>query len=154
MTCLLATGRIRLGRSQPAFPEEGVIPMSGRPLLAKPVPAGLPVQAADFFHGYLSLDEHLIDHPDATFFAHAAGDSMTGFGIHDGDLLIVDRALDPADRSIVLAVVDGEFTVKQFCLLPEGVLLRASGARHWDILVTEGQEFAIWGVVVWAIHRT
>jgi len=78
---------------------------------------------------------------------------MTGFGIHDGDLLVVDRAREAADRSVVIAVVDGEFTVKQLCRLPEGVLLRACGQGHGDILVTAEQNLTIWGVVRWAIHR-
>lgn len=140
-------------RSFPAFPEEGVVPVPGRPLLANAVPAGLPVQAVGVFKGFLNLNEHLIEQPEATYFARVAGDSMTGFGIHDGDLLIVERALDPADRSIVIAFVDGEFTVKQYCRLPEGILLRASGEGHGDILVTDDQRFDIWGVVRWSVHR-
>jgi DNA polymerase V len=127
--------------------------MPGRPLLSSAVPAGLPAQADGSFRRFLSLDEHLIEQPDATYFAHVAGDSMTGFGIHDGDLLIVDRALDPADRSIVIAVVDGEFTVKQYRRLPVGILLRAGGEGHGDILVTEDQRFDIWGVVRWSVHK-
>lgn len=136
----------------PVFPEEGVIPLPGRPLLARPVPAGIPSPAADYVKERLSLDEHLIEHREATFFVRVYGDSMTGFGIHDGDLLVVDRALVPSDRSVVIAVVDGEFTVKQLCHLPEGILLRASGQDHGDILVSPEQEFAIWGVVRWSIH--
>lgn len=143
----------RPGGAFPAFPEEGVIPLPGRPLLAQAVPAGLPLPAADCFEERLSLDAHLVEHREATFFARVAGDSMTGFGIHDGDLLVVDRDREPADRSVVIAVVDGEFTVKQLCRLPGGVLLRACGQGHGDILVTAGQELAVWGVVRWAIHR-
>lgn len=130
-----------------------MIPLPGLPLLARPVPAGFPSPAADYSEERLSLDEHLVEHREATFFVRVAGDSMTGFGIHDGDLLVVDRAIDPADRSIVVAVVDGEFTVKQLCRLPEGILLRACGQGHGDILVTHEQELSIWGVVRWAIHR-
>lgn len=101
----------------------------------------------------LSLDEHLVDHREATFFVRVSGNSMTGFGIYDGDLLVVDRALDPADRSIVVAVVDGEFVVKQLCRLPDGVLLRSGAPGHRDILVGEGQELQVWGVVRWSIHK-
>ncbi len=71
------------------------------------------------------MDEHLIEHKEATFFVRVQGHSMTGFGIHDGDLLVVDRALDLADRSVVIAVVDGGFTVKQLCRIPNGILLRS-----------------------------
>lgn len=77
---------------------------------------------------------------------------MTGFGIHDGDLLLVDRSVTPADRSVVVAVIDGDFTIKQFCYLPEGVLLRSSAQGHGDILVSDDQELNVWGVVRWSIH--
>jgi len=116
-------------------------------------PTGFPSPAADFAAERLSLDEHLIEHREATFFVRVQGNSMTGFGIHDGDLLVVDRALDPADRSIVIAVIDGEFTVRQLCLLPAGVLLRAGTPGHGDILVGREQEFTVWGVVRWSIHK-
>ena len=129
------------------------IPLPGFPILATPVPAGFPSPAADFVEDRLSLDEHLIKHREASFFVRVTGQSMTGFGIHDGDLLVVDRAVDAADRSVVIAVVDGEFTVKQLCRIPDGVLLRASGKGHGDILVGPDQDLTVWGVVRWAIHR-
>jgi DNA polymerase V len=128
------------------------IPLPGCPVLAHPVPAGFPSPATDYCESRLSLDEHLIEHQEATFFVRVKGNSMTGFGIHDGDLLVVDRALDPADRSVVIAVIDGGFTVKQLCRLPKGVLLRAGNPGHGDILVSEDQELSIWGVVRWSIH--
>ncbi len=128
------------------------IPLQGYPLLASPVPAGLPSPAADFVEARLSLDEHLIEHRETTFIVRVAGHSMTGFGIWDGDLLVVDRAIDAADRSVVIAVVEGEFTVKQLCRLPDGILLRASGQGHGDLLIGPEQELVVWGVVRWAIH--
>lgn len=133
--------------------ETGVILPPGQPLLDRAVPAGFPSPAADYFEMRLSLDEHLVDHREATFFVRVSGNSMTGFGIYDGDLLVVDRALDPTDRSIVVAVVDGEFVVKQLCRLPDGVLLRSGAPGHRDILVGEGQELQVWGVVRWSIHK-
>lgn len=141
------------GHGGPAFPETGVIQVPGCPLLAKPVPAGFPSPATDYFEERLSLDEHLIEHKEATFFVRVQGHSMTGFGIHDGDLLVVDRALDHVDRCVVVAVIDGAFTLKQYCRLPEGVLLRAGTKGHRDILVTGDQTLTIWGVVRWSIHR-
>jgi DNA polymerase V len=135
------------------FSQLPCIPLPGFPLLATAVPAGFPSPAADFVEDRLSLDEHLIEHREATFFVRVTGQSMTGFGIHDGDLLVVDRAVDAADRSVVIAVVDGEFTVKQLCRIPDGVLLRASGKGHGDILVGPDQDLTVWGVVRWAIHR-
>lgn len=144
----------------PLLPEERLfsgfpppcIPLTGCPVLASPVPAGFPSPATDFVEDRLSLDEHLIEHREATFFVRVAGNSMTGFGIHAGDLLVVDRAIDPADRSVVIAVVDGEFTVKQLCRIPDGVLLRSNAPGHGDILVGPDQELTVWGVVRWSIH--
>lgn len=121
------------------------MPFSGIPFLAAP--------ADGHFETPLSLDAHLVEHREATFFVRVAGHSMTGFGIHDGDLLVVDRAATPEDRKVVVAVIDGEFTVRQLCRLPEGVLLRSGTPGHGDILVSEAQDLAIWGVVRWSIHR-
>jgi len=129
------------------------IPLPGWPLLVQPVPAGFPSPAADYYEERLSLDEHLVEHKEATFFVRVQGHSMTGFGIHDGDLLVVDRALDPADRSVVIAVVDGGFTVKQLCRIPTGILLRSGNSGHGDILVSGDQELTVWGVVCWSIHQ-
>lgn len=123
------------------------------PLLSVPVPAGFPSPATDFTEDSLNLDEYLIEHQEATFFVRVTGNSMTGFGIHDGDLLVVDRSKTPADRQIIIAVIDGAFTVKQLCRIPDGVLLRSHGSGHGDILVSEEQELTVWGVVRWAIHR-
>ncbi len=129
------------------------IALPGLPILVRAVPAGFPSPAADYYEERLSLDEHLIEHKEATFFVRVQGHSMTGFGIHDGDLLVVDRALDPQDRQVVIAVVDGSFTVKQLCRLQNGVLLRSGAKGHRDILVSGDQELTVWGVVRWSIHR-
>lgn len=153
MACGVLTPRGQpAGHGGPVFPEAGVIHVPGCPLLARPVPAGFPSPATDYIETRLSLDKHLIEHEDATFFVRVQGNSMVGFGIHDGDLLVVDRSRDPGDHSVVIAVVDGQFMVKQACRVPEGVLLRSSGPGHGDILVGPEQELAVWGVVRWAIH--
>jgi DNA polymerase V len=78
---------------------------------------------------------------------------MNDFGIHDGDLLVVDKAVVPADGAVVVAVIDGQFAVKQLRLLRDGVLLRSGNARSQDILVGAEQELSIWGVVRWSLHR-
>jgi len=138
--------RLFAGLPQPAISPQGC------PLLAKPVPAGFPSPADDYAEGRVDLNQHLINQPEATFLVRVAGESMVGCGIHDGDTLVVDRSVEPADRSIVVAVVDGEFTVKQLCRLPIGYLLRAGSPSHRDILVGEEQQLSVWGVVRWSLH--
>jgi DNA polymerase V len=102
---------------------------------------------------HLSLDEHLVEHQEATFYVRVAGDSMTAFGILDKDILLVDRAIQPVDGNIVIAVVDGEFAVKQYWHVQDCVRLRSSAAGYPDFVVQQDQELVIWGVVRWAIHR-
>lgn len=154
MACgVLASRGQTAGHGGPVFPESGVIYVPGCPLLAQHVPAGFPSPATDYVETRLSLDEHLIEQEEATFFVRVQGNSMVGFGIHDGDLLVVDRSREPADHSVVIAVVDGQFMVKQVCRVPEGVLLRSSGPGHGDIFVGADQELSVWGVVRWAIHK-
>ena len=84
-----------------------------RPLLSFPVAAGFPSPADDYIEGRIDLNEHLIRHPAATFFVRVSGDSMTGAGIHDGDLLIVDRAAEVQNGCIVVARINDEFTLKR-----------------------------------------
>ncbi|MBT7942156.1 MAG: translesion error-prone DNA polymerase V autoproteolytic subunit, partial [Alphaproteobacteria bacterium] len=86
---------------------------SALPFFATAVQAGFPSPADDYMEGALDLNEHLIRRPAATFFLRVLGDSMTGAGIHSGDLLIVDRSIHPIDGHIVIAVIDGELTVKR-----------------------------------------
>ena len=116
-------------------------------------PTGFPSPADDYVEGRIDLNRHLIAHQEATFFIRVAGDSMTGFGIHDGDLLVVDRAVEASDLSIVIAVLEGDFTVKQLCHGAEGYLLRAGNADYPDIRVGADQSLTIWGVVKWSIHE-
>ncbi len=83
------------------------------PYLSSTVHAGFPSLADDFLEGHLDLNEYLIDHPAATYYVRVKGESMINAGIHDGDLLIVDRSLEPRDNKVVIAVVDGQLTVKR-----------------------------------------
>jgi DNA polymerase V len=123
------------------------------PLYAHKVPAGFPSPADDYVEGRLSLDEHLIAHKDATFFVRAKGNSMTGVGIFDGDLLVVDKSLSPHSGSIVIAVVDGDLTVKRFIQQKGTVVLQPANPRFKDIEFHEGQELQIWGVVTSTVKK-
>lgn len=105
-------------------------------------------------HTELSLDlvEHLIAHPAATFFVRASGQSMREVGILDQDILIVDRSLQPAHNSIVVAVINGEFTVKRLKFVGGKIWLYAANSDLHPIIVTESHDFILWGVVTYAIH--
>lgn len=124
-----------------------------RALLRRAVPAGFPSPADDYVELRISLDEHLVEHRESTFFMRVAGDSMKGKGIFDGDLLVVDRALPAVHGCVVIAVVDGEFTVKQLLHTPKGPVLRAAHPDYADIRIKPEQDFSIWGVVSWNIHK-
>lgn len=112
---------------------------------------GFPSPAQDYPTEELSLIEHLIRDPAATYFWRAAGISMEPV-IPDGSLLIVDRGITPAPGRIVIAVVDGEFTTKRLQITRDGqVLLRAENPSHADIILPELSELTIWGVVTYII---
>lgn len=116
------------------------------------VEAGFPSPADDYLEGALDLNEHLIRHPAATFFLRVSGDSMTGAGIYPGDILIVDRSLPPADGRIVIAVVDGELTVKRLHRRRGRIRLVPENPRYPTIEITAEQDLRVWGVVVHAVH--
>ena len=116
------------------------------------LPAGFPSPADDYLEGKLDLNRHLIKHPAATFFVRVTGDSMIGAGIHSGDLLVVDRSLEPADKHVVVAVLDGELTVKRL-FKQNGVLrLLPENQNYQPIEITAQQSIEIWGVVTSVIH--
>lgn len=124
----------------------------GYPLFAHAVRAGFPSPADDYVAETLDLNAHLIRHREATFFVRARGHSMTGAGIHDNDLLVVDRALTARHGSVVIAVVDGEFTVKRLEKRGGRIRLRAEHPDYAPIEFQDGQELHIWGVVTQVIH--
>lgn len=116
--------------------------------------AGFPNPADDFVEGSLDLNDYLIKHPAATFFVRVAGMSMRGAGILPNDLLIVDRAVEPYDRAIVVAILDGEFTLKRLRKRAGRVELIPENKSYKPILVTEESDFQVWGVVTYVIHKT
>ena len=126
-----------------------VLPLS---LYGSRIAAGFPSPADDDLEGTLDLNEHLVQHPAATFFVRVQGDSMTGAGIHDGDLLVVDRALEAKSGSIVVAVVDGELTVKRLKVAGERVWLMAENPAFAPLELRDGQALHLWGVVAHAVR--
>ncbi|HLL70759.1 MAG TPA: translesion error-prone DNA polymerase V autoproteolytic subunit [Pyrinomonadaceae bacterium] len=123
-----------------------------RPLFLASVSAGFPSPAEDYIEGRLDLNRHLIKHPAATFFVRVAGDSMIGAGIHPGDILVVDRALEPQDSNVVIAVVDGELTVKRISQRHGKLFLVPDNQAYEPLEILEEMEFEVWGVVTSVIH--
>jgi DNA polymerase V len=122
------------------------------PQYSSAVPAGFPSPADDHLEGNLDLNAHLIKHPHATFFTRVSGDSMTDAGIHSGDLLIVDRSLEPSDGQVVVAALDGELTVKRLLKRRGKVYLQAANPDYPPLQIHAESECIIWGVVTHAIH--
>ncbi|HSH13432.1 MAG TPA: translesion error-prone DNA polymerase V autoproteolytic subunit [Desulfurivibrionaceae bacterium] len=131
------------------FDQKGGLPL---PLFLCRVSAGFPSPAADHLDKCLNLNELLIKHPAATFFVRVAGDSMTGAGINHDDILIVDRALEPANGKVVIAVLNGELTVKRLFRNGELFRLAAENPDYPDLQLAEGESCEIWGVVSFVIH--
>lgn len=123
-----------------------------RPLYTVRVSAGFPSPAEDYLEGQLDLNKYLIEHPAATYFVRVAGDSMVNAGIHSGDLLIVDRALEPRDKSIVIANINGELTVKRIRLRRGKILLVPENDDYPTQSIEGDMDFNIWGVVRHVIH--
>ncbi|WP_028389298.1 LexA family protein [Legionella fairfieldensis] len=117
------------------------------PLYSSTVRAGFPSPADDTIENYLDLNEYLIAHPAATFFVRASGDSMNGAGINEGDLLLVDRSLEPLHGKIVIAALNGELTVKRLSKKEGKVQLLPENNTYPPLDITGEEELVIWGVV-------
>lgn len=123
------------------------------PLYLAKISAGFPSPAEDYVDKKLDLNEYIIKHPAATFFVRVEGDSMINVGIHDGDLLIVDRSLEPADGKIVIAVINGEMTVKRIRKQKEKLYLMPENEDFEPLEISEGSDFQVWGLVTYVIHE-
>lgn len=122
------------------------------PFYASRVAAGLPSPADDHQDDALDLNDHLVKRPAATFFVRVQGESMIGAGIHHGDLLVVDRSLEPKCGAVVIAVVNGELTVKRLHVDGRGVWLMPENPEYEPIEIREGMDLMIWGVVLHVVH--
>ncbi|MFC5521756.1 LexA family protein [Polaromonas jejuensis] len=125
-----------------------VLPMAG-----DTVRAGFPSPAEDFVVRRIDLTEILVTHPQATFLLKVSGFSMIEEGIDDGDTLVVDKAIKPRHGHIVVAVVDGEFTVKKLYQRGGRIKLQAGNPTFPDIIPNDGQTIEIWGVVTSCIKQ-
>jgi len=118
-----------------------------------PVTAGFPSPAEDYIEGKLDLNKYLIRHPAATFFVRVTGESMINAGIHPGDILIVDRAIEPGDKNVVIAAIDGEFMVKRIRMIQGKVFLMPENENFKPLKIENEMNFEVWGVVTNLIHR-
>lgn len=121
------------------------------PMAAGEVRAGFPSPAEDYVEAELDLVQHLVRHPSATFYVRAKGDSMHDYGIFDGDILIVDRSLEPRPGAILVAAVDGDLTVKRYELIGQRPCLVA-GNPHYPPISLNGHDCHVWGVVTHNVH--
>lgn len=128
------------------------------PLFGSRLRAGFPSPADDYIEAKIDLNKYLVEHSAATFLVRIDGDSMVGAGIYPGDIAIVDRSLVDPDvkamhNKIVLAVLDGEFTIKRLCVKGNAVSLLPENEAYQPIAVSEGSDFTIWGVVKHSIRH-
>lgn len=147
-----APPRLRTALQPGPFTPDGAATPQAFPLFASRVPAGFPSPAEDYVDQRLDLNDHLVHHPAATFFVRVQGDSMEGAAIHNGDLLVVDRALEPVHGRIVIAAVNGELTVKRLLFRDDGAWLHPENPAYTPMKISEGLDCVIWGVVRHVIH--
>lgn len=119
------------------------------------VRAGFPSPAQDYLSESIDLNRELVRHPATTFYARACGDSMKDCGIDDGDLLVIDKSLEPHDGDIVVAFIDGDFTLKKVKFDDENkcIWLVPANDEYSPIKITEDNNFLIWGVLTYSIKR-
>ena len=123
------------------------------PLMVSRIAAGFPSPADDYVEKQIDLNTHLILHREATFILRVTGWSMRDAGIFDGDEIIVDRAITPVDGKIVVAAINGDLTVKRLRRIGSAVHLVAENPEFPAIILQEGEELCIWGVVTRVLHR-
>lgn len=121
------------------------------PYISSGIKAGFPSPAADFDESKISLDNVLVKNKEATFYAKASGNSMTGAGIDDGDILVIDRSIEPKNNKVAVCFIDGEFTVKRIKIEEEAVFLMPENPNYKPIKVSPENDLIIWGIVTYVI---
>lgn len=113
-------------------------------LAQEKISAGFPSPADDFKELRISIDQEVVRNEEATFYARVSGESMQGAGLDDGDLLVIDRSMEPKNGKIAVCCIDGEFTVKRLKVVEDGVFLIPENPKYQPIKVTEENELIIW----------
>ncbi len=117
------------------------------------VHAGFPSPAQDLIDSGIDLNRDLVAHPESTFYARVVGESMIEAGVFPGDILVVDRSLIATSGTMALCVLNGEFTVKYVDVHRHGVVLRPANSAYKEIHVGDCEQFSVWGVVTYVIHK-
>lgn len=115
--------------------------------------AGFPSPATDYMTQAIDLNRELVRHPAATFYGRVVGDSMIDAGVEEGDILVIDKSLDPRDGDMAVCFVDGEFTLKYLRFDEGRLVLQPANDRYPSIEVSEGSDFKVWGVVTYVIKK-
>jgi len=115
-------------------------------------PTGFPSPAEEWIEPALHVENLLIVHLSTTFFMRVAGDAMVGMGIHEGDIIVVDRALEPADQQVIVAILGDTCTIKRLEMQPDSLLLHSAHPAYRPIDVTNRLDFHVWGVVTCVLH--
>ncbi|NTU68997.1 MAG: translesion error-prone DNA polymerase V autoproteolytic subunit [Chlorobiaceae bacterium] len=123
------------------------------PLASSFISAGFPSPADDYLELKLDLNRALVRHPNATFYGRVKGSSMIDAGIGEGDILVIDKSLDPKDGDIAVCFIDGEFTVKRISNREEGLCLMPANEEFRPIRVSGESDFQVWGIVTYVIHK-
>lgn len=123
------------------------------PFFTSSVQAGFPSPADDYVEKQLDLNELMVSHPSSTFFVKVEGESMRNAGIQSGDTLVVDRSITPSHGKIVVAIIDGEFTVKRLTIQNGKFYLVPENESFSKLKIDENSDFQIWGVVTYVIHK-
>ncbi|UPQ80801.1 translesion error-prone DNA polymerase V autoproteolytic subunit [Flavobacterium azooxidireducens] len=123
------------------------------PFITAGIKAGFPSPAADFDENKISLDNVLVKNRETTFYAKASGTSMIGAGIDDGDIMVIDRSLEPKNNKVAVCLLDGEFTVKRIKITKEEVFLMPENKLFEPIKITDENQLVIWGIVTYVIKK-
>ena len=122
-------------------------------LAQEKISAGFPSPADDFKELRISIDQEVVRNEEATFYARVSGESMQGAGLDDGDLLVIDRSIEPKNGKIAVCCIDGEFTVKRLKVVEDGVFLIPENPKYQPIKVTEENELIVWGIVTYVVKK-
>jgi len=123
------------------------------PYAEQGVRAGFPSPAQDFFSESIDLNKEVIRHSESTFYARAIGNSLCNAGVHEGDILVVDKSLEPKDGDMAVCCVEGEFTLKFIEIHKDYLLLCPANTEYQPIRILPEDDFSVWGIVTYIIHK-